>query len=215
VGLGLLAAGLLATVLLRGPGDVTLTASHGVRVTSTNPPTGGFAAELVPRTEAELLAGADIFAGQVSAVRGVKVTFADWDTVMSVLTVQATSVIRGGLQPGDAVTVLVHPAVGLACSVCQVSERLGVGSAVVLVAQPAAEGWAASLDGSDVFAYSDVADYYLPDPVRHVFLETASGVVFSPVGWPSLAAQGTPVDADTGLAADRAAVEAFLRGAVA
>jgi hypothetical protein len=184
-------------------------------VTYTNPPAGDFAAELVPQTEAELLAGADVFAGEVSGVQGIKVTLPDWDTVMSLLTVRVTSVIRGDLAPGGEVTVLVHPAVGLTCSVCQVSERVGVGSAVILVARPAAEGWAASLDGSDVFVYSDVADYYLPDPIRHVFLETASGVAFSPVGWPSLAALGTPVDADTGLAPDRAAVEAFLRAAVA
>jgi hypothetical protein len=217
VGAVLLAAALVIPRWADWGRAVSLTDSHGVRVAYTDPPSGSLAADLVPMTEAELLDGADIFAGTVVGIQGIKVTFSDYDTAMSLLTVRVSEVVSeavsGELSPGDDVTILVSPAVGLTCSICQVSGQLAVGAAAVFVAHPAAEGWAAALDGSEVFYYSDVAGYYLPDPVRYVFLDTDAGVAFATSGWPSLAPLSTPLDNNLSLAPNLATVVAFLRTA--
>ncbi|MDR1265808.1 MAG: hypothetical protein LBK42_09685 [Propionibacteriaceae bacterium] len=190
---------------------------HGVTVNRVDPPeTLGVALALTEMTEDELLADNDIFAGEIVRVDGIRVEFSDWNDTMSVLTVRVDQAVRGALTPGDEVTVLVHPAIGLDCSICQLTAGGGVGTTGLFVARPTDENaWAKSLDGSEVFHYSDVARYWLPDPVRYLFLDTPEGVAFSRFGWPSLAAQSAPVDADISLAPSLGAVEAFLRAAIA
>ncbi|MDR0848093.1 MAG: hypothetical protein LBN10_03470 [Propionibacteriaceae bacterium] len=197
---GLLAAACLALIvavavpLVGNMRTIELAASTGVKVTYASPPRGGSAAfDLVPRTETELLTGVDIFSGTVTKIDTIKVTFSDWDDYMSLLTVRVEKVLRGNLTVGQETVILVHPSVGQACSICQLSTAMNIGTTALFLGTPTDENsWAKSLDGSEVFYYSDVADYYLSDPVRPLFVQTSSGVAFYTYGWPTLEEQGTP-----------------------
>ncbi|MCL2784874.1 MAG: hypothetical protein FWD55_05455 [Propionibacteriaceae bacterium] len=173
--------------------QIPLTDSQGVTVTQVNRfPNSPTSLDLVPFTEEELLTGVDIFSAKVIRIETIKVQFSDSDTYMSVVTVQVNSVIRGDMAPGDQIKILIHPPVGALCSICEMSSQISRGSTAIFLATPSAEGYYATGDFSEVFYYSDVSEYYLFDPVRPLFIETSTGVLFNTWGWPTLAQQGSP-----------------------
>lgn len=185
VGMALIVA-LVAPMVFNGK-DFPLTSSTGVDVTYVNhAPRESIEMDLVPRTESELLSGVDIFSGKVVKIETIKVSFSDWSDYMSILTIEINEVVRGDLSRGAQTQILSSIPVGTICSICSTIERMKVGSQALFLATPASEGYAASLDGSEVFQYSDAGAYYLSDPVRPIFLENRSGIQFAAFAWPSL-----------------------------
>lgn len=183
----------VAIPLVGKMGVIDLAESIGVHAAYAKPPLGSASFDLVERTETELLTGVDIFSGTITKVDTIKVTFSDWNSYMSLITVRVEKVLRGNVSVGQETVILVHPPVGQVCSICQLSTTLSAGSTALFLGTPTDENtWAKSNDGSEVFYYSDVADYCLSDPVRPLFLQTAAGVAYYSWGWPTLDAQGTP-----------------------
>jgi hypothetical protein len=172
---------------------IPLTDSHGVKITSASViSTGGKSAfDLVERTETELLTGVDIFSGRIIGIQSIKISFPDWEDYSSIVTISIDEVIRGDLKPGDTTRLLVSPAIGLKCSICDALEALRNGSNALYLATPASEGWAASVTGDGIFQYSDVADYYLMDPSRPLFVDHRRNdeLVYAQFAWPTIAAQ--------------------------
>jgi hypothetical protein len=71
------------------------------------------------------------------------------------------------------------------------------GSHVLLLAGDATNGFAQGDDGSWAFQYSDVADYYLADPSRTLFVDSRRGssVGYDQEAWVSLS-EATPTSVD-------------------
>ena len=166
-------AGIVLAVLILAPGaKIPLEQSSGVKVTSASViPKGSVVVDLLPQSETDMLTGVDIFTGDVTSIESIKVSFSDWSAYQSILTIQVASVVRGDLVVGDEVRVLISPAVGMGCDNCEAHSMLRTSSHVLMLATPAAEGNAQALDGTGVFHYSDVADYYLSDPIRTLFVD--------------------------------------------
>ena len=203
--------------LLNRPHDVALTASHGVTaVWLPRPPQVSVAYDLVPLTEQEMLTGVDIFAATVTKIQTIEVTFPDWTNYMSVLTVRVDSVVRGDLTPGTSTTILTHnlwePNVWVEGST--VSSLLKVGGSALFLGTPAAGATAGTIDGPAVFYYSDVAQYFLGDGTRPLFVQLDSGVAFDTWGWPTLAAQGTSRGDGTSTVANMQVVEDFIHSVI-
>ena len=187
VGAAVVLAAAVGISLFQNP-PFPLDASHGVEVFYVDDEPGSFSAELVPMTEEELLTGVDIFTGTVTKIEYIKILFSDWEAYDTILTVRTSEILRGSLSPDDETRILVSPAVGQICSICQTTEKLSVGSRVLLLGTPSTSGFASSVDGTEVFYYCDAAPYYLSDPIRPIFLETDSGVQISDL-WPTLSSQ--------------------------
>ena len=202
--------------------ELPLGASHGVSVGYATPPSWldspTAMMDLKALSEEELLTGVDVFSGTVTGIDTIKVTFGDRSDYWSLLTVRVGEVSRGDLADGGQATVLVHPHItvgNVACPFCQLSSLLTVGTTGVFLGTPATNRYAASLDGSDVFYYADVAQYSLDDPARYVFVQTDSGVAFDTWAWPTLAAQATPTEQHgISVVASMSEVDAFLRSMI-
>ncbi|MCL1923215.1 MAG: hypothetical protein FWG15_05090 [Propionibacteriaceae bacterium] len=163
--------------------------SHGVTVTSASViPKGKQTLELAPQNETQLLTGTDIFTGEVLRIESIKVKFADWDTYYSILTVQVGQVVRGNLAPGSEVRVMLTTAIGIDCDNCEAHSMLRTGSHVLFLATPASRGFAQATDGSGIFQFAEVANYYLTDPVRPLFVDfrRSDGVGYDQETWVSL-----------------------------
>ena len=202
--------------LLNLPQPIPLATSQGVSVGKVRwAPAVSAASDLVPLSEVEILAGVDIFSGTITKIDTIKVSFSDWSDYNSLITVQVDDVLRGN--PGAEVKILVSPVISRSvhCSICEISSMLEVGVSAVFLATPASQGWAASLDGSEVFYYSDVAQYYLSDPARFLFIPTPNGVAFSTWGWPSLAAHASPTEVNGVSTVESVAIiEAFIHAII-
>lgn len=192
---------------------IELTQSRGVQATRVNSaPTSGVMFDLVPMTEDEMLANVDIFVGTISRVDVIKVSFPSRDEYMELITVNVDSALRGSLSGGAQTQVLAHPAVSsnATCSSCAMLALLKKGTTALFLGMPTSG--ASFSSGSAVFYYSDVAQYYLGDPARWVFVQTAQGVQFDTWGWPTLAAEGTPAVQDgVSQVASMDVVKTFIR----
>ena len=93
--------------------------------------------------------------------------------------VEVTSSLRGDLAKGDICDVLYLGAPGrLSTSIAGDLEDLEIGSEAIFMPFWATEetGWR---DGEAYFCYADLAEFYLSEGIRFLFLDTGDGLSFA------------------------------------
>lgn len=91
--------------------------------------------------------------------------------------VEVTDPIRGKLTAGEVCTVLYMGGPDMAASISGPLERLEVDSEAIFMPE-AANGETGVRNGASYFCYADLAELYLSEGLRFVFLDTGDGLDF-------------------------------------
>lgn len=118
-----------------------------------------------------------IFRGTVRALRYYVVEGGGWETEYTAASVEVTDRIRGDVLPGEIRTVLYMGGPHMSTSISGPLEKLEEGSDAVFMPIPATAETGVERGGS-WFCYADLADFYLSEGLRFVFLDTGEGLDF-------------------------------------
>ena len=145
-----------------------------------------------------------IFRGTVTGMRYFEVTVGGSTLDYTVASVEVSDCLRGDLAAGDTYNVLYAGAPGrMTTSTSGDLENLDVGSEAVFMPRIATPdtGWSS---GDDYFCYADLAELYMDEGRRFLFLDTGDGVSYASEVYDIPAADGETVTLDD--------VTAYLRG---
>ena len=145
-----------------------------------------------------------IFRGTVTGLRYFEVTVDGAALYYTVASVEVSDCLRGDLAAGDTYNVLYAGAPGwMTTSTSGDLENLDVGSEAVFMPRIATPdtGWSS---GDDYFCYADLAELYMDEGRRFLFLDTGDGVSYASEVYDIPAADGETVTLDD--------VTAYLRG---
>ncbi len=119
-----------------------------------------------------------IFRGTVTGLRYFEVTVGGLEETYTVASVEVSDCIRGDLAAGDTYNVAYRGGPGVTTSISGDLENLAVGSEAVFMPRIATPdtGWSS---GDDYFCYADLAELYLDEGRRFLFLETGDGVSYA------------------------------------
>ena len=144
-----------------------------------------------------------IFRGTVTGLRYFEVTVGGLEETYTVASVEVSDCIRGDLAAGDTYNVAYRGGPGVTTSISGDLEDLAVGSEAVFMPYIATPdtGWRS---GEDYFCYADLAELYMDEGHRFLFLDTGDGVAYAAEVYDIPAAGGETVTLDD--------VAAYLRG---
>ena len=145
-----------------------------------------------------------IFRGTVMGMRYFEVTVGGSTLYYTVASVEVSDCLRGDLAAGDTYNVLYVGAPGrMTTSVSGDLENLAVGSEAIFMPYVATHetGWGS---GDSYFCYADLAELYMDEGRRFLFLDTGDGVSYAPEVYDIPASNGESVTLDD--------VAAYLRG---
>lgn len=145
-----------------------------------------------------------IFRGTVTGMRYFEVTVDGSTLDYTVASVEVSDCLRGDLAAGDTYNVLYAGAPGrMTTSISGDLENLAVGSEAVFMPRIATPdtGWSS---GDNYFCYADLAELYMDEGRRFLFLDTGDGVSYASEVYDIPAADGETVTLDD--------VTAYLRG---
>lgn len=145
-----------------------------------------------------------IFRGTVTGLRYFEVTVDGSTVYYTVASVEVSDCLRGDLAAGDTYNVLYAGAPGrMTTSISGDLENLEEGSEAVFMPRIATPdtGWSS---GDDYFCYADLAELYMDEGRRFLFLDTGDGVSYASEVYDIPAADGETVTLDD--------VTAYLRG---
>lgn len=144
-----------------------------------------------------------IFRGTVTGLRYFEVTVGGLEETYTVASVEVSDCIRGDLAAGDTYNVAYRGGPGVTPSISGDLENLAVGSEAVFMPRIATPdtGWSS---GDDYFCYADLAELYMDEGRRFLFLDTGDGVSYASEVYDIPAADGETVTL--------ADVTAYLRG---
>lgn len=118
-----------------------------------------------------------IFRGTVRALRYYVVEGGGCETQYTAASVEVTDRIRGDVHPGEIRTVLYMGGPDMSTSISGPLDDLEVGSEAVFM-PAAATAETGRQEGDSWFCYADLADFYLSEGLRFVFLDTGEGLEF-------------------------------------
>lgn len=118
-----------------------------------------------------------IFRGTVRELRYYVVEGGGCETQYTAASVEVTDRIRGDVLPGEIRTVLYMGGPDVSTSISGPLDDLKVGSEAVFM-PAAATAETGRQEGDSYFCYADLADFYLSEGLRFVFLDTGEGLVF-------------------------------------
>lgn len=144
-----------------------------------------------------------IFRGTVTGLRYFEVTVGGLEETYTVASVEVSDCIRGDLAAGDTYNVAYRGGPGVTTSISGDLENLAVGSEAVFMPYVATPdtGWRS---GDDYFCYADLAELYMDEGRRFLFLDTGDGVSYAAEVYDIPASSGETVTLDD--------VTAYLRG---
>ena len=144
-----------------------------------------------------------IFRGTVTGLRYFEVTVGGLEETYTVASVEVSDCIRGDLAAGDTYNVAYRGGPGVTTSISGDLENLEEGSEAVFMPYVATPdtGWRS---GDDYFCYADLAELYMDEGRRFLFLDTGDGVSYASEVYDIPAADGETVTLDD--------VTAYLRG---
>ena len=144
-----------------------------------------------------------IFRGTVTGLRYFEVTVGGLEETYTVASVEVSDCIRGDLAAGDTYNVAYRGGPGVTTSISGDLENLAVGSKAVFMPRIATPdtGWSS---GDDYFCYADLAELYMDEGRRFLFLDTGDGVSYAAEVYDIPASSGETVTLDD--------VTAYLRG---
>ncbi len=179
--------------LNKGSGDFDLKLSNGVKVNYVdNPPTIQQNYDLVGLSEDELFDSKFnnyeiiAFEGTVKEIRNIVCNYNGRKDYRSIATIEVSDVLRGSLEVGKTVTVLLPTPVGRDIIVedTNVSSQLTVGTTGIFMPIKYDETSIREENGKTL-ALIELAEYGLPDGMRWMFIETAEGLVYDENAYPS------------------------------
>lgn len=186
----LVIGGLALSGVLRGPGDHALSErSRGVRVYNVRGSAFDREYCLIPLTEEEIFTKWDtvIFRGVVTDIQNLDADMNGQTYPFSVVSVEVSRVLRGGLAPGDTARFLVDVHIGDAAYATAHEGAANIRLGTEGIFMPMV------LDGESMFGANgawlclrDLAPYQLPDGVRWTFLMTDSGLAYDRPSYPAL-----------------------------
>ena len=144
-----------------------------------------------------------IFRGTVMGMRYFEVTVGGLEETYTVASVEVSDCLRGDLAAGDTYNVAYRGGPGVTTSLSGDLENLEVGSEAIFmpyVATPET-GWGS---GDSYFCYADLAELYMDEGRRFLFLDTGDGVSYASEVYDIPASNGESVTLDD--------VAAYLRG---
>ena len=144
-----------------------------------------------------------IFRGTVMGMRYFEVTVGGLEETYTVASVEVSDCLRGDLAAGDTYNVAYRGGPGVSTSLSGDLENLEVGSEAIFmpyVATPET-GWGS---GDSYFCYADLAELYMDEGHRFLFLDTGDGVSYASEVYDIPASDGESVTLDD--------VAAYLRG---
>ena len=144
-----------------------------------------------------------IFRGTVTGLRYFEVTVGGLEETYTVASVEVTDCIRGDLAAGDTYNVAYRGGPGVTTSISGDLENLEEGSEAVFMPYVVTPdtGWRS---GDDYFCYADLAELYMDEGRRFLFLDTGDGVSYASEVYDIPASSGETVTLDD--------VMAYLRG---
>lgn len=136
-----------------------------------------------------------IFRGTVTGLRYFEVTVGGLEETYTVASVEVSDCIRGDLAAGDTYNVAYRGGPGVTTSISGDLENLAVGSEAVFMPRIATPdtGWSS---GDDYFCYADLAELYMDEGRRFLFLDTGDGVSYAAEVYDIPAADGDTVTLD-------------------
>ena len=189
----LLAIAIAIPFLNKGSGDFDLKLSNGVKVKYVNnPPTIQNDYSLVGLSEDELFAqdfnSYEIiaFEGTVKEVRNIVCDYNGRKDYRAIATIEVSDVLRGSLEVGKTVTVLLPAPVGtdLIVEDTNVSSQITAGTTGIFMPIKYDETSTREENGKTL-ALIDLAEYGFPDGMRWMFIETTEGLVYDNNAYPS------------------------------
>lgn len=181
--------------LNKGSGDFDLKLSKGVKVKYVdNPPTIRNEYMLVGLSEDELFASdfnsyeIVAFEGTVKEVLNIVCDYNGRKDYRAIATIEVGQVLRGSLEAGKTVTVLLPAPVGTDYKTedTSVSSQMAAGARGIFTPIRYDETSYREENGKKL-ALLDLAEYGIPDGERWMFIETTSGLVYSENAYPSFA----------------------------
>lgn len=181
--------------LNNGKSDFDLKLSNGVKVKYVDdPPAISNMAELLWLTEDELFAPKFdryeivAFEGTVTEVRNIVCDYNGFKDYRAIATIYISEVLRGNLETGTTVTVLLPAPAGSDLQVedTSVSSLIDAGTTGIFLPIKYDETSVREENGK-MLAFLDLADYGLLDGERWVFVMTADGPVYNKGAYPSFA----------------------------
>ena len=144
-----------------------------------------------------------IFRGTVTGLRYFEVTVDGSTLYYTVASVEVSDCLRGDLAAGDTYNVAYRGGPGVTTSISGDLENLEEGSEAVFMPYVATPdtGWRS---GDDYFCYADLAELYMDEGRRFLFLDTGDGVSYASEVYDIPASDGESVTLDD--------VAAYLRG---
>lgn len=183
--------------LNNGSGDFDLPLSDkGIKVSYVNKvPNINTSTSLIYLTEDELLADVyegypvAIFSGTIIEVKNIRLDFGDGsDNYRAVAKVEVGDVLRGDMEAGETVSVLLPAPVGVEgvqTSDTDISSQMNVGVTGIFTPMKYDETSVRKQNDKEIHLL-DLAEYGLPDGERWAFLETANGLQYDHEAYPSL-----------------------------
>lgn len=171
--------------------ELDLKQSSGVKVKFVDaPPIVGAESKLEWLTEEELFApeynGAEVvaFEGEVQTVRNIVIELERYDEYRAIAEIEVTEVLRGNLEQGSTVEVLLYGPVSEAANM-GISSQISKGTKGVFFPVKLDEKWVVEMSDNKKLFYSDIANYGFADGSRWMFLELTNGVLFDSQAYPS------------------------------
>jgi hypothetical protein len=178
-----------------GGRDFHLKLSNGVIVNYVdNPPSIANKSVLVGLSEDELFAKdfnlyeIMAFEGTVVEVRNIVCDYNGNKDYRAIATIEASEVLRGNLEVGNTVTVLLPAPVGTSLKVedSGLSSQITAGTKGIFMPIKYNETSIREENGMSL-ALLDLAEFGFPDGERWMFIETASGLMYNKGAYPSFA----------------------------
>lgn len=179
----------------KGSEDFDLKLSNGVKVKYVNnPPAIQNDYSLVGLSEDELFASNfnsyEIIAleGTVKEVRNIVCDYNGRKDYRAIATIEVSEMLRGNLEAGNTVTVLLPAPVGTDLKVedTNVSSKITAGTTGIFLPIKYDETSTREENGKTL-ALLDLAEYGVPDGERWMFIKTAEGLVYNKGAYPSFA----------------------------
>ncbi len=176
-------------------GDFDLRLSSGVKINYLDtPPTIANKSQLMWLTEDELFAlnfnSYEIiaFEGTVKEVRNIVCDYDGSKDYRAIAAIEVNEVLRGKLEEGDTVTVLLPAPVGtdLKAEDTSISSQITAGITGIFMPIKHDETSIREENGKTL-ALLDLAQYGFPDGERWMFIETANGLLYNKGAYPSFA----------------------------
>jgi|LSQX01.1.fsa_nt_gb hypothetical protein len=176
-------------------GDFALKLSNGVNVYYVdNPPNIANKSDLMWLSEDELFAlnfnSYEIiaFEGTVKEVRNIVCEYNGSNDYRAIATIEVSEMLRGNLEAGNTVTVLLPAPVGMDLKVedTSVSSQITAGTTGIFLPIKYDETSIREENGKTL-ALLDLAEYGFLDGERWMFIETAKGLVYDKYAYPSFA----------------------------